>query len=114
MKVRITEGDKINGWEINRGKDELHYVATKENLSITFYTEAGGGRNYSKVVSIENRETNRKYYAQRFFLKYVSLVQSFSNALFDKYQFQNEPKCKHGYVNCVGCGSGVYSKYRNS
>lgn len=77
-------GFRIADWHgLNR------FVAENDSVRIHFESDAGEGKNYSKILSYYNKETERSYTAQRYLYKYVYLVQQFSNVLFDKYQKEN-------------------------
>lgn len=91
MNVSFRIGEVIGntGYKIVDTHGLSRFVAENEKVRILFDSDAGEGRNYSKVLSFYNKETERRYTTQRYLYKYVAIVQQFSNVLFEKYQKEN-------------------------
>lgn len=92
MNVTFKIGEKINGYEIKSQNGLTQFVVENEDYIIVFHTDAGEGKNYSKVIRYTNKHNNRSYQGQRYLYKFVSTVQGFSNVLYQKYKQQNNIK----------------------
>lgn len=89
MNVSFKIGEVVNGWTCINVNGLTHFVFKKDNIRIFFETNAGEGTNYSMVRAYSDETTGRTYKAMRFLHKYVSLVQAFSNVLYDRYYEEN-------------------------
>lgn len=87
MNVTFKIGEVVNGWTVIGTNGLSQFVVKADDVTIVFNSDAGEGINYSQVVQVY--KNGRTYKAQRFLQKYVSLVQVFSNILFDKYYEEN-------------------------
>jgi hypothetical protein len=96
MNVSFQLGEVVNGFEITGRNGLTRYTAENENVRIYFETDAGEGINYSKILAYYDKRSYRGYRAMRYLRKYVSLVQGFSNALFERYQAENESYSLNG------------------
>lgn len=86
--VTFKIGEVVQGWTIKSKNGLSEYVAENaEGIILCFRTDAGEGTNYSQVQWYT--KNGRQYRAGRYLLKYVSLVQSLSNVLFDRYYEEN-------------------------
>lgn len=89
MYVSFEMNEKVNGFTIRDKNGLSRYTAENENIIIVFDTDAGTGRNYSKILWYTDKRNGRQYRGQRFLYKYVSTVQGFSNHLYMKYKDNN-------------------------
>ena len=60
------------------------YTAKNEKYEIFFKSTAEQGVNYSQIQWYRDLKTGKKYHAWRFLFKFVSLVQGFSNDLYQQ------------------------------
>jgi hypothetical protein len=110
MNVSFKNGEVVNGWTcVGRNGLSQYVMQDSEGNRLLFDTDAGEGKNYSKVLSFYNGRTERGYRAMRFLFKYISTVQGFSNALFQKYKEENWEKCPCGKYDCIEHKTGAYS-----
>lgn len=95
MNVSFKVGEELgHGWEITDRNGLTHYTATskEDGIVIFFHTDAGGGINYSRIIGMYDTNKDVRYKAGRYLLKYVALVQNFSNMLYKKYRMLNTSK----------------------
>lgn len=90
MHVSFNIGEMVNGFKITTRHGVSQYVASNEDVFILFNTDAGEGRNYSRILSYVDRRTDRCYQSPRYTIKYVRIVQEMSNVLFQRYQENNK------------------------
>jgi hypothetical protein len=110
MNVSFQNGEVVNGWTcVGRNGLDNYVFQDSEGNRLLFETEAGAGRNYSKIHSYYSKRLDRGYRAMRFLFKHISTVQGFSNALFQKYKEENWEKCPCGEYDCIEHKAGVYS-----
>jgi hypothetical protein len=111
MNVSFKSGEVVNGYTIITNMGLTRFVAKNDNIRIVFETDAGEGRNYSKVLYYTDLHSGRTYKAQRYLYKYVQTVQSLSNVLFRRWQDYNltDPQCICGIRDCLEHRTGVYS-----
>lgn len=89
MHVTFRVGEVINGWTIKSTMGCSRFIATNNGIIICFDTDAGEGKNYSKILWYTDEKTGRQYRAMRYLIKYVSVVQGLSNSLYQKYIKEN-------------------------
>jgi|GraSoiStandDraft_45_1057281.scaffolds.fasta_scaffold160512_4 hypothetical protein len=86
MHVNFKIGQELdNGFKITSINGISRYIAENEKVIICFDSEAGTGRNYSKIQWYTDKETGKQYKAWRYTHKFVNQVQRFSNELFIIY-----------------------------
>src|SRR5690606_10782783 len=92
LRVQFKAGETVEGYTVSSVDGVNDYTAENDNYIISFRTESGLGRNYSKINWYVDKSTNKKYTAMRFLTKFVQQVQLFSNALYVKYIDENHIK----------------------
>lgn len=91
MNVTFKQGEKLTGgFTIKDNNGLTRFIAEDDNVIICFDTDAGEGINYSKIQWYTDKKTGKQYRAMRYLIKYVSLVQGFSNDLYTKYKQANK------------------------
>lgn len=90
MNVTFKEGEVVNGWKIRGTLGLNRFIAFKDDIVLCFDTDAGEGRNYSKVKWFTDKKIRRTFQAQRYLHKYVSVAQGLSNELYNKYRREND------------------------
>ena len=76
----------LGRWNENKFGQTNIITVERDNIRITFITNALHGRNYFKIFQVHNNLTNRTYKAGRFFLKYVSEFSELNGKLFQVYK----------------------------
>jgi hypothetical protein len=109
MNVSFQIGEQVGDWTIIGQNGLTDYLARRNGIVLHFRSDAGEGRNYSKVLSCHNKDNNRNYTSMRFLHKYVAEAQWLSNALFFKWKEANLEKCPCGEYDCIEHKTGAYS-----
>lgn len=89
MNVSFEMNEIVNGYRIHTRNGLNRYTAENKDNILIFETDAGAGRNYCKILRYTNKITNRSYLSPRYFLKFVPVVQEFSNVLYQRYLQKN-------------------------
>lgn len=89
IKTLNNEGynlEHLGSWNGNKFGQTNIITVERDNIRVTFITNALHGRNYFKIFQVHNNLTNRTYKAERFFLKYVFDISQLNGKLFQVYK----------------------------
>lgn len=114
MDVSFKNGEVVNGWKCVGRNGLSRYVFENNDYRIVFDTDAGEGRNYSKILSYRDLHKNRSYQAMRYLYKFVQTAQMLSSVLFFRWQDENltDPQCICGIRDCLEHRTGVYANIK--
>ena len=82
-------GQTVNGWTVTSYNGATEYTVQNMDYVVRFHTEAGYGRNYSKVLHVRDLKTGRNYAASRYHFKFICPMQALSNRLFFDFKVEN-------------------------
>lgn len=90
QSVRYPDNASHKGYALRHLRDDT-YQATSDasGYVIEFESQAGSGRNYSKVIRITDVVNNREYRAQRFHYRFIPIVCEFSYELLKHWRTVN-------------------------
>lgn len=72
----------IMPWGHNQFGEVYEVVIEGATHRITFITNVLDGTNYQRITKVEDLYKNRTYHAQRYFHKYIGLIQGINSATY--------------------------------